>query len=97
MSVEKGNNDRISVHTEEYYEAIASQEEQYLEEGVEKLRERELLVTAVVTNVGDNVCAGERLPAEVEREAEELIAGDSDDAPLSDDGIEAMLKKTSNG
>ena len=45
MSIEKSNSEKPPAHTDDYYETIASQEEEHLEEGVEKLRERELLIS----------------------------------------------------
>jgi len=95
MSIEKSNSEKPSAHTDDYYEAIASQEEEYLEEGVEKLRERELLISeATATNVRR---AEAHAGVDIEHAEEELIAGDADDPPLSDDGVETMLKKASSG
>jgi len=45
MPIEKSDNEKIFAHTDDCYEVIAGQEEEYLEEGVETLRERELLVS----------------------------------------------------
>jgi DNA-directed RNA polymerase specialized sigma54-like protein len=94
MSIEEENNAKISVHTDECYEERAGQEKEYLEEGVENLRERELLVSEAAAN---NVRRAEAHAAEeIEHAAEELVIGDSDDSPLSDEGVVELLDKTSN-
>jgi len=94
MSIEKRNSETIPAHTDDYYEAIASQEEVFLEEGVEKLRERELLVTEETAN---NLRQAEAFAEkEVGHAAEELITGDADDPPLSDERTVEMLGKTSD-
>jgi hypothetical protein len=95
MSIEKDNNLKISAKTDEYYEELAGQEEEYLEEGVEKLRERELLVSQATAKKLQQAEA--RAEEEREHEVEELVTGDSDDPPRSDDRVVAMLKKASNG
>src|SRR4051812_6485255 len=94
MSIEKGNNETIPLRTEEYYERIASQEEEYLEEAVEKLRERELIVSEETAN--NRRQAEAFAQKEVDHAAEDLITGDSDDPPLSDETVAAMDTKTSN-
>ena len=86
--------EQLHVHRLQDYEAIASQEEVYLEEGVEKLRERELLVSEEMANNRRQAEAFEE--KEVEHAAEDLITGDSDDPPLSDETVAAMDTKTSN-
>ena len=95
MSIEKSNCEKPPAHTDDYYEAIASQEEENLEEGVEKLRERELLISEATAN--DVRRAEAHAGEEMEHAAEELVTGDPDDPPLSDDSVVAMLKKASNG
>ena len=95
MSIEKSNSEKPPAHTDDYYEAIASQEEEYLEEGVEKLRERELLISEATAT--DARRAEAHIAEEIEHAEEELIAGDADDPPLSDDGVDTMVKKGSSG
>jgi len=94
MPIEERNSETVPAHTDDYYEAIATQEEVYLEEGVEKLRERELLVTEETANHLRQAEAFAEKRAD--RAAEELITGDSDDPPLSDEQTAEMLSKTSN-
>jgi hypothetical protein len=36
MLIDKSNDENIPAHTEDYYEALAGQEQEYLDEGVEK-------------------------------------------------------------
>lgn len=80
-----GNDDNILKDSDAYYEALASQEEIYLEETEEELRM--ILEFGVVSLAPDpEPCTS------LECAREELIAGDSDDPPLSEERIEAMLK-----
>jgi hypothetical protein len=84
MSIDKSNDENIPAQTEDCYEAVASQEQEYLDEGVEKLREREILVS-------NNTPVDECLDEKPGQAAEELIVGDSDDPPLSDEEVVEML------
>jgi hypothetical protein len=73
----------IVVRTEDYYEEQASQEEIYLEEIEEDLR--------MILEFDDpSPLPGESLGEQRERAAEELITGDPDDPPLSDDAIDEI-------
>ena len=78
------NKDKNPTCTEAYYEEQANQEEVYLEETEEELRV--ILVSYDPTTSGD-----ESLSEQREDAAEELIAGDSDDPPLSEEAIDEML------
>jgi hypothetical protein len=89
MLIDKSNDEKISSHTEDYYEALASQEQEYLDEKVERLREREILVFEV-SSTSNNSC--ESLGEPLHHAAEELITGDSDDPPLSDEAVVEMLR-----
>jgi hypothetical protein len=90
MSIDKRNDQNIPAHTEDYYEALASEEQIYLDEGVEILREREISVQDSSAN--NDPRTGESEP--LHYAAEELIVGDSDDPPLSDEAVAKMLRKT---
>jgi hypothetical protein len=85
MVIFESNDEDFPTDTEAYYEAVASQEEIYLEETEEELR--------VILE-----CDGSLPPRSVspnqqrEQAAEELITGDSDDPPLSEEAVEEMLR-----
>jgi len=77
----------IVVRTEDYYEEQASQEEFYLEEREEDLR--------MILEFDDSPSStGESLSEERQHAVEELITGDSDDPPLSDEAIDGILRTT---
>jgi hypothetical protein len=84
MSIDKSIDENIPAHTDDYYEALASQEQECLDEGVEQLREREILLS-------NNPPVAECLDEKPGQAAEELIVGDSDDPPLSDEEVVEML------
>jgi len=90
MSIDKSIDENIPAHTDDYYEALASQEQECLDEGVEKLREREILVSEDSPPNMDP-CAGESLDEQLDHATEELITGDTDDPPLSDEEVVVML------
>jgi hypothetical protein len=89
MLIDKSNDENISSHTEDYYEALAGQEQEYLDEIVEKFRECEVLVfeNSSAINI---TCESPDEP--LHQAAEELITGDSDDPPLSDDAVVEILR-----
>jgi hypothetical protein len=64
------------------YEAIASQEEIYLEEVEEELRAILIL---------ESPCPSENVDQKLERAAEDLVTGDSDDPPLSEPEITELF------
>ena len=76
-----------------YYEAIASQEETYLEETEEEVIE--VLITEdsyqLHKNPLNRICVGETVEEQRVHAAEELITGDSDDPPLSEEEVEKLL------
>lgn len=86
----------IPKDAEAYYETIASQEEIYLEETEEEVR-AVLSSEAPSPLQNDNPRVGEDLEEGVGQAAEELITGDSDDPPLSEDAVAEMLRSTQNG
>lgn len=75
----------IPAETEAYYEALAVQEEIYLEETEEELR-------LILESEDPPPPQGESPDQLRERAVEELIAGDSDDPPLSEEDVEQLLK-----
>jgi hypothetical protein len=83
MSIYKSNDESIPTDTEAYYEAVASQEEIYLEETEEELR-----AILVCEDPAPSDVTGEQL----DHAAEELVTGDSDDPPLSEEEVAEMLR-----
>jgi hypothetical protein len=76
-----------------YYETVASEEEIYLEETEEEVFE--VLITEDESMLHKNqlnrTCFGETLSEQRIHAAEELITGDSDDPPLSQDEVSKLL------
>ena len=116
MSVEKVNDENTSIHTEAYYEEMASQEELYLEETEEEVRailtsyvssasrndrsivtencrsrEPDLEVRGSMTDPKNNRRIAESLDEQLVDASEELITGDADDPPLSEEAVQEML------
>jgi len=90
MSDDENRDEGIPAHTEDYYEAVASQEEIYLEEVEENLR-------AILTSYRPfSMKATDSLNEQLDCAAEELITGDSDDAALSEDAVAEALRMTLN-
>ena len=87
MSTDKSSNEDVQNHTEAYYEELASQEEIYLEEREE--RARAVLISEEPSPSG---CKAESLDEQLNHAAEELITGDSDDSPLSEEAVVEMLR-----
>ena len=79
------NSDENIPDTEADCERVASQEEIYLEEVEEEIR-------AIL--IFDNPCPSEAANEPLDRAAVELIAGDSDDPPLSEEAVVEMLKRS---
>ena len=87
--------------TDAHDEIVASQEEIYLEETEEEVRE--ILIsedpsTYVHQETGCVDCCfvAESLGEELDHAAEELITGDSDDPPLSEEAVGEIVRMTSN-
>lgn len=116
MSVEKVNDENTSIHTDAYYEELASQEELYLEETEEEvrviltsyvssasrndssittencgLREPDLEVKGSTTDAKNNPRKAENRDEQLVDASEELITGDADDPPLSEEAVQEML------
>ncbi len=93
MSTHRSNDENVRTDTEAYYETIASQEEIYLEEREEEVRE---VLTTEDPSPSPNgttkdSCTAESLDEQLTDAAEELITGDSDDPPLSLEEVGEML------
>lgn len=80
------NDKKIPIDTEDYYEEIASQEEFYLENSEEQVRMK-------LEADGPRPTQAENPNQQREDAAEELITGDSDDPPLSEEAVERMLEQ----
>ena len=87
MSIPPNDDENISAEAEACYEIVASQEEVYLEETEEEIR-------AIL--IFDTPCAPKNADEPLRQAAEELITGDADDPPLSDDTVEEMLRVNEN-
>ncbi len=84
-----------------YYEAVASREEIYLESTEEKLRtilisEDPSAYAQKETGCVDCCFVADSLDDDLDRAAEDLITGDSDDPPLSQEAVVEALRMTSN-
>ena len=99
MSSNIDDDNNVPTFEEVCYEMVASQEEIYLEETEEELRA--ILIFDDLSSsggVGISMSAADNHPCKVEgpdeqlnHAAEELITGDSDDPPLSEEAVEEML------
>jgi hypothetical protein len=86
MYIYDPNDKKIPIGTEDYCEDVASQEEVYLEDTEEEVRMK--------LEADDSESLQNESPGEQREEAEEdLITGDSDDPPLSEDSVEKMLER----
>ncbi len=83
MLISKNDDEIIPTDAEACDEKVASQEEIYLEETEEELR-----AILISDNSSQSECIDERL----EQAAEELITGDSDDPPLSEEAVVDILR-----
>ena len=84
MPIYQSDDGNHSADSEACYEIIASQEEIYLEEVEEELR-------LILESDDPAPPLDQTLDQQQENLAEELITGDSDDPPLSDESVEEML------
>jgi hypothetical protein len=83
------------------YEIVASQEEIYLEAIEEALRAILISEDPFSYVQEETVCVDccfvpDNPDEELDRAAEELITGDSDDPPLSEEAVVEILRETSN-
>ena len=94
MSTYESDDKSIPTDPEACYEIVASEEEIYLEEAEEEVSEvLESDDPPPSQNSANNVpCRAESLDEHLTHAAEELITGDSDDPPLSEEAVSEMLK-----
>ena len=89
------SNYRDEDDAEVYYETVASEEEIYLEETEEEVFE--VLITEDESTLRkdplNRTCVGETLNEQRIHAAEELITGDSDDPPLSEEDVSKLLSQ----
>jgi len=100
ISINMNSDKNIPTDTEAYYETVASQEEIYLEEVEEELRAilifsdpspSRIEMKKSMTDPKNNPCLAESPDEQINHAAEELITGDSDDPPLSEEVVVEML------
>ena len=98
MSINMSKDQNIPTDTESYYEMVASQEEIYLEETEEELRailhDPTPSQDKNMTDENNNPHIAENLDERLEHAAEELITGDSDDPPVSEQAVVEMLNES---
>jgi hypothetical protein len=83
MAIDKNSDENL-----EYYESLAIEEQIYLEECVERLREHEIFVAEMC--VRKRACNAEASVEQQDHAAKELITDDSDDRPLSEEADAKM-------
>ncbi len=88
MSV-NNRNDEHPIDDDAYYETVASQEEIYLEENEKEVSE--VLASEDSSPPKGDSFIGETLDEQLADAVEELITGDADDPPLSQETIAEML------
>lgn len=84
MYIYARTNEGILIQTDAYYQEQASQEEVYLEETEEELR---MILCADDPSSSQSECVSEEKGEAIE----ELITGDADDPPLSEQTVRDML------
>ena len=108
MPIDKNSEENIQNDSDAYYEAVASQEETYLEEMEEELRAILIFgdqtpsrneAKRLLSDANNDPCLQDAnndpcLQEELDHAAEELITGDSDDPPLSEEVVAEMLRMT---
>lgn len=108
MSLDKSRDENVQNQSDAYYEELANQEEVYLEEREERARAVLISdnpspsgltsgsgspeVKRSVTGASTTPAIVGKVDEQLEHAAEELITGDSDDPPLSDEAVAKMLK-----
>lgn len=101
MSNDKMVPKNIPTDTDTRDETVASQEERYLEKREEKLRAILISEDPSTYVQQETVCVdccfvADSIDKELDHAAEELITGDSDDPPLSEENVVEILRMTSN-
>ena len=94
MSDDENKDECIPALTEDYYEAIASQEEIHLEQVIEQVEEN---LRAILTSYKPSpMKAAESLNEQLDHAAEELITGDSEGAPISEEAVAEAVRMIFN-
>ena len=101
MSNDKMIPKNIPTDTDGYDETVASQEEISLEKTEEQLRATLISEDPSTYVQQETVCVdccllANSLDEELDQAAKELITGDSDDPPLSEEAVGEVLRMTSN-
>jgi hypothetical protein len=101
MSNDKMIPQNVPTNTDAFDEIVASQEEIYLETTEETLRAILISEDPLAYVQQEAVCVDCCLVAdsfgdELDQAAEDLITGDSDDPPLSEEAVVEILRMTSN-
>jgi len=100
MSINMNDDKKIPAETEAYCETVASQEEIYLEEVEEEVRAILIFgdpapsrrgVTTLLSEANNGPCVVGSRDEELNDAAEELITGDADDPPLSEEAVLEMF------
>jgi hypothetical protein len=94
MSIDKNNNENMPIHTADYHEVLASQEQEYLARASQNYANARFQPSSFHLQT-TNPRTGS-LDEPLHHAAEELISGDSGDPPLSDEAVVDMLRMTSN-
>jgi hypothetical protein len=101
MAIGKNSDEINTPHIEAYYEELACKEEIYLEEREEAARAILVPEESSPTrkqqgsiDASNDPCSGEGLDARLDHATEELITGDSDDPPISEETVVEMPRTT---
>ena len=92
MSINMDNDKNIPIDPDACYEELASQEELYLEETEEEVRAILISDDPSETDANNSPRIVGSLNERLDHAAEELITGDSDDPPLSEETVAEMLE-----
>lgn len=101
MPIDMNDDENTQPDPDDYYESLASQEEIYLEETEEELREILIFEDPSPSesdnyNSDDNnnkeICATQTADEQLEQAVKELITDDSDAPPLSEEAVVEMIK-----
>lgn len=93
--------EELPIDTDNHYETIAGQEELHLEKTEEKLREKPISESPSAYAQHQTICVdccfvSGSSTNELDHAAEDLITGDSDDPPLSEETVGEMIRMASN-
>ena len=86
MFIYDSNDKNMPTNIDDYNEAVASQEEAYLEEAEEQVR-------TILESDAPRPQLNENSDRQREQAAEELITGDPDDPPMSEEAVTKLLSR----